>query len=237
MSSIKLKHSGGNSVSLNPPTSAPTSSEVAFKLPNADGSANQLLKTDGSGQLSFGGNTNGMQVLEEFFVPCNGTAVTMANGSVAIENVTTHQVASDTLTKVNGSEISYQPPSGTKLVIYTMAIQCSYDDTQNTILGFNCQLDGTSVTAMPSSLRYTGYGMSLHYFQHGFRIESSADSSIGQVTSWNSPKTIRLRFRRWNSTQAGRIHFMGEGLRASDLTFQNNVFRMPSVGIKAIGSV
>ena len=54
MSSLKLKHSGGNSVSLNPPTSAPTSSEVAFKLPNADGSANQVLKTDGSGNLSFG---------------------------------------------------------------------------------------------------------------------------------------------------------------------------------------
>jgi hypothetical protein len=53
MSSIKLKHSGGNSVSLNPPTSAPTSSEVAFKLPNADGSAGQVIKTDGSGALSF----------------------------------------------------------------------------------------------------------------------------------------------------------------------------------------
>jgi hypothetical protein len=53
MSSIKLKHSGGNSVSLNPPTSAPTSSEVSFKLPNADGSANQVIKTDASGNLSF----------------------------------------------------------------------------------------------------------------------------------------------------------------------------------------
>ena len=53
MSSIKLKHSGGNSVSLNPPTSAPTSSDVAFKLPNADGSAGQFIKTDGSGALSF----------------------------------------------------------------------------------------------------------------------------------------------------------------------------------------
>ena len=53
MSSIKLKHSGGNSVSLNPPTSAPTSSEVAFKLPNQDGSAGQYLKTDGSANLSF----------------------------------------------------------------------------------------------------------------------------------------------------------------------------------------
>ena len=53
MSSIKLKHSGGNSVSLNPPTSAPTSSDVAFKLPNADGSAGQYMKTDGSGNLAF----------------------------------------------------------------------------------------------------------------------------------------------------------------------------------------
>ena len=160
----------------------------------------------GAALTGISANTNGMQVLEEFFVPCNGTAVTMANGSVAIENVTTHQTATDTLTKVNGSEISYQPPSGTKLVIYTMQIQCSYD-SQNTILGFNCQLDGTSVTAMPSSIRYMDYGMSLHYYQHGFRIESSADSSIGQVTSWNSPKTIRLRFRRWNSSYSGKIHF------------------------------
>jgi hypothetical protein len=59
MSSIKLKHSGGNSVSLNPPTSAPTSSEVAFKLPNADGSAGQYIKTDGSGNLSFGSDASG----------------------------------------------------------------------------------------------------------------------------------------------------------------------------------
>ena len=51
--SIKLKHSGGNSVSLNPPTSAPTSSDVAFKLPTSDGSAGQVLKTDGSGNLSW----------------------------------------------------------------------------------------------------------------------------------------------------------------------------------------
>ena len=59
MSSIKLKHSGGNSVSLNPPTSAPTSSEVAFKLPNADGSAGQLLKTDGSGNFGWATDQSG----------------------------------------------------------------------------------------------------------------------------------------------------------------------------------
>ena len=51
MSSIKLKHSNGNSVSLNPPTSL--SSDVQFKLPTADGTAGQVLKSDGSGNLGF----------------------------------------------------------------------------------------------------------------------------------------------------------------------------------------
>ena len=60
MSSIKLKHSGGNSVSLNPPTSAPTSTEVAFKLPNADGSNGQVIQTNGSGQLAFATTQGGV---------------------------------------------------------------------------------------------------------------------------------------------------------------------------------
>ena len=84
MSSIKLKHSGGNSVSLNPPTSAPTSSEVAFKLPNADGSANQLLKTDGSGNLGF-----------------------VAQGVAGITMMDQWSLASDN-TKNNGEVIDYQ---------------------------------------------------------------------------------------------------------------------------------
>ena len=53
MSSIKLKHSGGNAVSLHPPASAPSASDVQFKLPTADGTAGQVLQTDGSGNLSW----------------------------------------------------------------------------------------------------------------------------------------------------------------------------------------
>ena len=53
MSKISLKHSGGNVVSLNSPTNAPGSPDVAFRLPNQDGSANEVLKTDGSGNLAF----------------------------------------------------------------------------------------------------------------------------------------------------------------------------------------
>ena len=53
MSQIKLKHSGGNSSIIAAPSSNPAS-DVTFRLPNADGSAGQFMKTDGSGNLSFG---------------------------------------------------------------------------------------------------------------------------------------------------------------------------------------
>ena len=59
MSKISLKHSGGKVVSLNSPTAEPNANDVAFKLPNADGTSGQVLKTDGSGNLSFGADTGG----------------------------------------------------------------------------------------------------------------------------------------------------------------------------------
>ena len=64
MSKISLKHSGGNVVSLNSPTNAPGAADVAFKLPNADGSAGQFMKTDGSGNLSFAAAGGGGKILQ-----------------------------------------------------------------------------------------------------------------------------------------------------------------------------
>ena len=68
MSKISLKHSGGNVVSLNSPTSAPTSADVAFKLPNADGSAGQFMKTDGSGNLSFDAVSAGVTTADQWYL-------------------------------------------------------------------------------------------------------------------------------------------------------------------------
>ena len=68
MSKISLKHSGGNVVSLNSPTNAPSAADVAFKLPNADGSAGQCMKTDGSGNLSFATvvDTKGVEMMDQW---------------------------------------------------------------------------------------------------------------------------------------------------------------------------
>ena len=88
MSSIKLKHSGGNSVSLNPPTSAPTSSEVAFKLPTSDGSAGQVLQTDGSGNLSWvtPATTNGITMAQQWRITSNFSVATSDGDTVLTSN-------------------------------------------------------------------------------------------------------------------------------------------------------
>ena len=52
MSNLNFLHSGGNKVTLSAPASNP-SSDITFKLPQADGSSGQFLKTNGSGALSF----------------------------------------------------------------------------------------------------------------------------------------------------------------------------------------
>ena len=50
---IKLNGSTAGSVSLDAPASTTSSADIAFKLPVADGTAGQVLKTDGSGVLSW----------------------------------------------------------------------------------------------------------------------------------------------------------------------------------------
>ena len=241
MSNLNFLHSGGNKVTLSAPDSNP-SSDFTLKLPQADGSSGQFLKTDGSGPLSFAtpaaGNTNALQVLEEFFVPCDGTAVTTSQGSVTIPNVTTYQDVPASLTTCTGSEISYQPPANTKIVIYTFAFMYTYKDDQN-ISGFELQLDGTRVGKRPHTIRGYNYNYQPAIITHPFRIESglSADSSVGRVQSWSSAKTIRIQMRYWASNFEGRIHACGEGFRASDQSFENNQFSIPCIGIKAIGSV
>ena len=52
MSELHFLHSGGDKVTLTTPASNPSTNPV-FKLPQTDGSAGQVLKTDGNGNLSW----------------------------------------------------------------------------------------------------------------------------------------------------------------------------------------
>ena len=122
MSSIKLKHSGGNSVSLNPPTSAPTSSDVAFKLPTSDGSAGQVLTTDGSGNLSWVTQpTAGITMADQW-----RTYNTQAVSANTATNITSWERNDNTFAGIgsamtnSGANFTF-PTTGIYLVIYNLS--------------------------------------------------------------------------------------------------------------------
>ena len=66
MSELNFLHSGGNKVTLSAPASNP-SSNITFKLPQADGSSGQVLQTDGNGNLTFVDKpTSGITMLDQW---------------------------------------------------------------------------------------------------------------------------------------------------------------------------
>ena len=79
--SIKLNAQSGGSVALDAPTQTTNSEDKVYKLPVADGSAGQALKTDGSGNLCFGsaGLSYGVTDLDAWAISSGYTASTGSN--------------------------------------------------------------------------------------------------------------------------------------------------------------
>ena len=138
--SIKLKHSGGNAVSLHPPTSAPTSSDVQFKLPTADGSANQVLKTDGSGNLSFGADSGGLNASYARLADVKGNTTqggSFTSGAWRTRDITTEETDPDGIVSISSNQFTLQ--AGT----YHIYASCCAVGVDN----HNCRIYNTTDSA------------------------------------------------------------------------------------------
>jgi len=126
---IKLVHSGGNSVSLAVPTSNPSSSEVAFKLPQADGTSGQALVTDASGNLSFAG----------------------AGKILQVKNVTKTDTFSSSLSdysaaSITGMDLAFTASSTSNRLFFQININICVS-TNNRPVAFFLVADGTKIDA------------------------------------------------------------------------------------------
>jgi len=220
MSSIKLKHSGGNGVILAAPSSNPASDRTITVPSNADGT--MLTSTSGSS----------LQVLEQFITPADGSSFATSNGTVTVENPSDWQALNTTLTDIGGSGITYTPPTGTTQVIYEFEYAIASDTDSNAILGGRLLIDGTEVTHSRFGQRGgTNYFDQLNTFKWGINIGGSADTSVGRLASWTSNKTIKLQMMEHSSGYEFAINL----LRNYGSSGAINVFRRPVVGITAIG--
>lgn len=211
-----------------------------FTLPTTDGNDGQFMKTNGSGALSFAtpvtGNLNSLQVLEQFYVPCDGTSVVTNKGTVSIGNVMSTQTLETTWADVTGSEISYQPPDNTKIVIYKFTMAGFYHSADPICYGY-IYLDNVAVSDHPFTQRADDH-VEVVTWEHAFRIEPNltASAATGRVQTWNAARTIKIKARDHSTSYHSRLHYL-QNASAPNSTTNTSLNCRPKIGITAIGSV
>ena len=220
MSQIKLKHSGGNSVIIAAPDSNPASDRT-LKLPsNADG--NILTSTSGSS----------IQVLEQFYTPCDGSTIATAKGNITVENVSAIQDLTTSFADITGSTLTYQPPDGTTQVIYEFGCNISGDgNVSDAIFSSQIVLNGNAILHSGQTDRLgSSFADSYRTIKFGINIGGSTSTDTGRLASWNSGIVIKVQGAEYSSSRQSQAHSL--------LNFGNaspQRFNMPQVGITAIG--
>jgi len=200
----------------------------------AIGAAGKVLKVNSSANgLEYGTTTtSNHMVLEQFLVPCDGTAVVTPRGSISIQNVTTSYLNTESYADAPGSTISYNPPSGTTNIIYKFIYEWTSDDN-NGIQHLQLLLDGTNIVYGGATVRGSGSTSDLGkiVYEWGFPIGGSTNNNTGRQATWNSAKTIKLQTRNYSNSYHARMFRIGNYNGGSN----NDLFVQPQIGITAIG--
>ena len=169
------------------------------------------------------------RILEVVSGVCDGRSITTMSGTYSLENVTAQQTLNSTFTDVNGSSISYNPPEGTKRVVYEFIHSMAWSDA-HAISHWKTFIDGVEVTKARHTI--SGYYPERQE-RHSwiFHIGGSDDSTVGQVSTWTSSKTLKLQAREYGTSNGydklfATTYWDGSG---------NNQFSVPILTITAIG--
>lgn len=229
--SIKLKGSTAGSVALDAPANtSPSGSDIALTLPIDAGSANQVLKNGSTaGQLEFGQPTpQPGQTIETVAGYCDGRQVTVGSGTYTIQAATIPQTLTASYADIDGSELAYTPPSGTKVVIFEFQTHISYVSTSTPLAHFRFYVDSTEVTIGRSSI--FGYYDDLIRLRVILSVGNASDDiANGKIGTWSSNKTLKIQARHYSSSNPAQLnrmyHWDGTG---------NGMNQTPTLSITAI---
>ena len=203
--------------------------------PTSDGTSGQFIKTDGSGNLSFGtvdtSYRNG-EIIEELWSLCDGG--TLQGNAATVQNVTANQGTTTTYTDLNGSVVEgYVVPSGTKTVIYTFNFyQGKQDSTSVMHYRLYYKVGSGSWTQVTSGFQNitgedVGFRQSLIW---PFTVNAStADAGTGVLTEATPTLSFKWQVREYSTSYEAKIH-------STDWTDGSgtDTFVKPFVGVKAI---
>ena len=156
------------------------------------------------------------EVIECLSGLCDGRTVTGLSGSYTWPNGTQH-VPSTTYVNLNGSVISYTPPTGTNVVKYELVYHTSYYGTSAPLFHTRFYYDSTEVTVG----RYSQYqyydGANQPYTMVLSLNNGTPNIAGGQIGTWNSAKEMKLMIRSYTASYRPDVnsthYFDGAGAR------------------------
>ena len=140
------------------------------------------------------------QVLETLTGVCDGRSMTVESGTYTLPVGTKQALSGDPFVDINGTNISYKPPSGTKQVVYSILLHlgAKLEGHTDVILNFVVYLDGNEITKSLITERPGGqWGQGWFNVQFVFDIGnvSSDDYTNGKLASWDTHRIIKVMGR------------------------------------------
>ena len=210
MSKIKLNAtSGGGSVSLEAPTSTTSNANVELKLPVADGSAGQFMKTDGSGNLAFAAVSGGITEVDQYRLNSN---VTSSGNNATITNWERPDTSIHAANaSPHGTGMSYSsgiftfPSTGKYFVLLSMKCSCGVDD--NVQIYHQVTTNNNTYTAIAGSTDGQNGGS-------GIRNGSGASFCFIDVTN-----TTNVKIRFYADSIGSNSHLQGGTNESTEVIF------------------
>jgi len=161
-------------------------------------------------------------ILERLMYRADGRTIVTSQGNITVPNITSGtNISSTSYVDLPGTNISYQPPSGTTLVtcmVHFQAGLATSSGSNNSYQGpsFKFNVDGTDVTKsqrgfLTQSLWDTAY---TNYLT--MRITGGSDDLANEeMGTWNSAKVIKMRIQAYSASYAFKVnesyHFESAG--------------------------
>ena len=182
MSELNFTHSNGNKVKLTTPDTLVASK--TFKLPGADGSAGQVLQTDGSGELSFATPS-----------PATGSVIQVVNMTLSDGNAKSSTTEATWLInqQANGTQhkLAITPQySNSKLLIQVTGHAQYYVDTTGNAGNIKARLYNETASAVTHL-----YGTVVYHYTGGYtRLGGSWGHNILINAGSTSARTYRVDY-------------------------------------------
>ena len=172
---------------------------------------------------------NSSNIKEQLAMLCDGNDYTVSSGTYTSTNVTALQDITTTYADVNGSSISYTPPSDSVCVVYEYIFQYGFEDTHS-ITHFRFYIDSDEVTNQRLTLSGNSHPHQHASLRYVIPIGGTASTATGRQATWTTAKTLKLQVRDYTVSNNGRLfntkYWDGAGA---------NIFNQPKLIVTAYG--